>query len=310
MNKIKTIFFGTPDFSVPALEVLHELTDLRLVVTQEDKPKGRGKKVLASPVKARALELGIEVFQPSSINTQESQAKLEALGADLFVVVAYGQILKKPVLEAPKLDIINIHASLLPKYRGAAPIERAILEGERETGVSIMRVEEGLDSGPVALMKSCPIGHKNAQDLREALADLGAQALRDYLGALEEGRVSFKDQDHDQATYAHKIHNELGALDFLGETSQESLNRIRALSPKPGAYFYLEGEKIKVFEGALAPQEEGGEPGDLRVRGPRLFIRAKDGFLEVKSLQRPGKKRMDVASFLNGYPIKEGSQVN
>lgn len=307
---MKTIFLGTPEFALPALEVLNEKTDLALVITQADRPRGRGRKPAASPVKKRALDLGLDLFQPEDINDPDAVRILEEIQPDLILVVAYGQILKKPILEIPRREILNIHASILPDYRGAAPIERAILEGEEETGVSIMRVEEGLDSGPVALVKTCPIGDKNGQDLTQALADLGAQALAEVLDLMEEGDLDFEDQDHAQASYAEKIDPSLGQMDPWEETAKKTLARVRALAPKPGAYFYLDGEKIKVLEARTAKEDIGGQAGTLRVQGKSLYLNTREGALELLKIQRPGKRAMDTASFLNGFSIEDKTPLD
>lgn len=297
---MKTIFFGTPDFSVPALDALYKKTDLCLVVSQEDKKRGRGKKLSSSPVIERARELGIETFQPRNVNEEESIKKLKSYEADLYVVVAYGQILKKELLELPTLDIVNIHASILPKLRGAAPIQFAILEGHEKAGVCIMRIEEGLDSGPVALCKTMDIGSLSYGQLSEELSYLGAEALSDYLDKLESGSVEFIDQDHRESTYAHKIENDMVWLDFYNEDAKILERKIRALNPSPGAKFKLAGEDIKVYE-AKVKDGHGLLPGHYEVKGKELLIGSKNGLLSIESLQRPGKKRMDISSFLAGF---------
>lgn len=306
---MKTIFFGTPGFSVPALETLAKGSELCLVVTQEDKKRGRGKNVTPSPVKTKALELGVEVFQPSNINSPESLEKLKSYSADVFVVVAYGQILKKDILDIPKIDIINIHASILPKLRGAAPIQFSILEGHSETGVCIMRIEEGLDSGPVALCKKMAIGERDYGEVSAELSKLGAQALDEYLSLLKRNEVSFKRQDHSSSSYAPKIENELLWLDPYEEEALYLQRKVRAFSPNLGAKIMLAGETLKVYKVNLANEMEL-EPGQYKVVSKNLYLGCKKGALSIENLQRPGKKRMDISSFLAGYNLEKNGYVD
>ncbi|MDO5300985.1 MAG: methionyl-tRNA formyltransferase [Tissierellia bacterium] len=295
-GKLKTVFFGTPDFAIPALETAHESSEVLLVVTQEDRQRGRGRKLSPTPVKERALELGLPVAQPAKVNDPEFLAQLEALSADLFIVVAYGQILSQALIDLPQKTIINLHASILPKYRGAAPIQRSIMEGEVETGVSLMEITAGLDAGPVALVKSTEIGDMDTGALTEVLAQLGAEALSDFLEA--GGEMEFKPQDHDGATYAQKITKEDQLLDPNTMTAVELLRAIRGLSPEPGAKLSLWGEEYTIYEGALSSEKLA--PGEIRRSKKQLWLGAKEGSIEILSLKKPGKKRMETRALLAG----------
>lgn len=306
---MRCIFFGTPEFSVPALEQLNKHEEVCLVVTQEDKRRGRGKKLKPSPVKEKALNLGIEVFQPENINNPDSLKKLRSYEADLFVVVAYGQILKAELLSIPKIDIINIHASLLPKLRGAAPIQYSILEGHTKTGVCIMRIEEGLDSGPVAIRKELEVKEQNTEELTLALSQLGAEALVEYLKKLKKGQVEFQLQNHEASTYAHKIENHMTWLDFYSESALDLQRKVRAFNPTPGARFKIGQDSFKVYEVKLEGSKNL-EPGSYLSDGKNLFIGTAEGSLSVEKIQRAGKKVMDIRPFLAGYKLPESGRIN
>lgn len=304
---MKAVFFGTPDFAVPTLNALNEFCDVTLVVTREDKKKGRGKKLLPTPVKIRAEALGIEVFQPHSCNTEEALEKLRAQEADLFVVVAYGQILSEDVLALPKKHIVNVHSSLLPKYRGAAPMQWAILNGDEETGVSLMKVEAGLDSGAVYDVKRTLIGDKNFGVIHDELADFGADLIREFVSDLEKGTVTFTEQDHDAATYAAKIDDELLALHADELTAKDFVRKIRAFSPEPGAHFLFRGERLKVYDGEVS--DEKVPTGQYKATKKKLWIGTKDGSVLLKEIQRPGKKRMAIGSYLAGAHLDEKGEI-
>ena len=304
---MKAVFFGTPDFAVPTLNALNEICDVTLVVTREDKKKGRGKKLLPTPVKTRAEALGIEIFQPHSCNTKEALEKLRAQEADLFVVVAYGQILSEDVLTLPKKYIVNVHSSLLPKYRGAAPMQWAILNGDEETGVSLMKVEAGLDSGPVYAMKKTTIGDKNFGIIHDELAEFGAHLVREFVTDLEKGTVTFTEQDHDAATYAAKIDDELLALHADELTAKEFVRKIRAFSPEPGAHFLFRDERLKVYDGEVS--DEKVPTGHYKATKKKLWIGTKDGAVLLKEIQRPGKKRMAIGSYLAGAHLDEKGEI-
>lgn len=304
---MKAVFFGTPDFAVPTLKSLNEICDVTLVVTREDKKKGRGKKLLPTPVKEEAEAMGIEVFQPHSCNTDEALEELKAQEADLFVVVAYGQILSEDVLTIPKKYIVNVHSSLLPKYRGAAPMQWAILNGDEETGVSLMQVEAGLDSGPVYAMKKTPIDDKNFGAIHDELASFGADLIREFVRDMENDAVKFTEQDHDKATYASKIDEELLTLRAEELTANEFLQKIRAFSPMPGARFLFCGEHLKIYDGELS--DEKVPVGRFKATKKNLWIGTKEGSVSLKEIQRPGKKRMDVVSYLAGAHLNEEGEI-
>lgn len=304
---MKAVFFGTPDFAVPTLKALNDICDVSLVVTREDKKKGRGKKLLPTPVKVEAEAMGIEVFQPYSCNTEEALEKLKTQEADLFVVVAYGQILSEDVLAIPKKHIVNVHSSLLPKYRGASPMQWAILNGDEETGVSLMQVEAGLDSGPVYAMKKTPIDDKNFGAIHDELANFGADLIRDFVADMENDAVKFTEQDHDKATYASKIDEKLLTLKAEELTAPEFLQKIRAFSPAPGARFLFRGEQLKIYDGELS--DEKVPTGRFKTTKKNLWIGTKDGSVSLKEIQRPGKKRMDVVSYLAGAHLDEEGEI-
>ena len=304
---MKAVFFGTPDFAVPTLKALNDICDVSLVVTREDKKKGRGKKLLPTPVKVEAESMGIEVFQPHSCNTEEALEKLKAQEADLFVVVAYGQILSEEVLAIPKKHIVNVHSSLLPKYRGAAPMQWAILNGDEETGVSLMQVEAGLDSGPVYAIRKTSIGDKNFGAIHDELANFGADLIREFVRDMENDAVKFTEQDHDKATYASKIDEELLTLKAEELTAPEFLQKIRAFSPMPGARFPFRGEQLKIYDGELS--DEKVPAGRFKATKKQLWIGTKDGSVLLKEIQRPGKKRMDVVSYLAGAHLDEEGEI-
>ena len=300
---MKIVFIGTPAFAATALKELANKYKVSLVVTRESKPRGRSKKLIDPEVKVVADELNISVIQPKSINAPDVVERLKSENADIFVVAAYGQIIKKEILDIPKY-IVNIHASLLPKYRGAAPINRAIIDGEKETGISIMKVEEGLDTGDVALVEKVEIGDKNAEVLERELAQIGARLICDFVELAKENKVVFTPQDDAQSTYAEKISKETGKIDFEKLTAREGLNLIRGLYPSPGAFATLNENNYKFFEGEVV--KGTGKPGEVLSSNKELIIAFKEDALSVKEIQAPGKKRMDIKSFLLGNKIERG----
>lgn len=301
---------GTSEFAVPALEALvNEGHDVFLVVTQPDRPKGRGKKMAASSVKQKALELGIPVIQPDTIKNNEDFIKLlQNEAPDLIVVASYGKILPPEILEIPTKGCVNIHASLLPKYRGSAPIQRAILDGEKETGVSLMFMSKGMDEGDIIAVKKVAIDSKFAQELHDELAEVGAELLIEEIDSIGEKRTH---QDDKHATYAPMIKREEGHIDF--ESSPEHIERLsRALAQWPGVYVYYGDEKVKLFkikpevysqtDAAAAPKAGT----ILKVDEDGLEIAASGGKVIVEEIQFPNKKRMSVKDFLKGNDIKVG----
>ncbi len=304
-DHLKIIFAGTPEFAVVALEALLETGkhEICAVYTQPDRPAGRGRRLQASPVKRAALEHGLPVIQPVSLKGAEQQQQLRALQADLMVVVAYGLLLPGAVLHAPRLGCINIHASLLPRWRGAAPIQRAILAGDRETGVSIMQMDEGLDTGPVLHQLSTPIyPDDTAGILHDRLATLGAQALLDVLGLIVDGSCSALPQDEDKATYAAKLEKHEALLQWNAPAA-ELERRVRAFNPWPVARTSLRGENLRVWQAQTLPGSSGEAPGTiLQASRDGIDVATGEGVLRLLRLQSAGGKPLDAGAFLNGHP--------
>ena len=304
---MRVVFAGTPAFAATALEaILAAGHEIALVLSQPDRPAGRGLKLTASAVSAIAAARSLPLHKPESLKPADAQAAIRAASADVMVVAAYGLILPQAVLDMPRHGCLNIHASLLPRWRGAAPIQRAILAGDPETGVGIMQMEAGLDTGPVLLEKSFPIGaRETAGALTERLGRLGGEAIVEALANL--ASLSPREQDPSRATYAAKISKREATLDWrlpAGELDR----RIRAFNPVPGAETVLAGEPLKIWE--AWPAEGSGAPGTVLPAGPgRLRIACGSGALEVVSLQRAGARRVASAEFLRGYPIDAGAML-
>lgn len=311
MTKLRIVLMGTTDFAVPALNKLVEAGhDVAAVVAQPDRPNQRGKKIKFLPVKQRALELGIPVLQPERIKVPEVVEELRALKADVFVVAAYGQILSEEILFMPPLGSVNIHGSLLPKYRGAAPVHHAIIDGETESGVTIMKMDIGMDTGDMLSKVSVPIDAKTTVGyLHDLLAEKGAELLLDTLESLSNGSAIPEKQDENIATYADKVEKTTGKLDW-NQTSFKILRRINGTDPFPGAYTELNGEKIKCF----APEslDYSGEelPGTVLQADTKhgLVVKTGDGALAVGEIQMSGKKRMLSKVYFNGNSIALGSR--
>jgi methionyl-tRNA formyltransferase len=298
---MKVVFMGTPDFSVPALDALvaagHEVI---CVYTQPPRPAGRGQKDRPSPVHARAEALGIEVRHPRSLRTEEAQADFAALHADIGVVVAYGLILPQAVLDAPRHGCLNIHASLLPRWRGAAPIHRAILSGDAETGVCIMRMEAGLDTGPVLLREATPIADTDtAADLHDRLSEMGARLIVEALDRLD--ALTPEPQPEAGVTYATKIDKAEAAIDWTRPAAGVD-RQIRGLSPFPGAWTTLNGKRLKLLRSRLAKGD--GAPGEV-LEG--FIVACGTGAVEITEAQIEGRERQGVNAFLNGTPLPPGT---
>ncbi len=302
---MRLVFMGTPDFALPALAALiaagHEIL---AVYTQPPRPAGRGKAPRASPVQAYAEAAGIAVRCPKTLRDADAQAAFAALDADAAVVVAYGLILPAPVLEAPRHGCLNVHASLLPRWRGAAPIQRAILAGDTETGVTVMRLDEGLDTGPLLLSRSLAIGDDDAGALHDRLAALGGEAIVTALAAIAGSSAVETEQAAEGVTYAAKLGPEDEPLDWSGPALALS-RQIRALAPRPGAHFLLAGERWKALAAELA--EGSGAPGE--VLDERLCVACGEGALRLLRVQRPGRKAMAAGEALRGHPIATGTRL-
>lgn len=303
---------GTPDFSVPSLQALldagHEVAG---VFTQPDRPKGRGGKVQMSPVKELALKRGIAVYQPVKIRL-DGLEPLRQLAPDVCVTAAFGQILSEEVLAVPRLGTVNVHASLLPRHRGAAPIQWAILSGDAETGVTTMLTDKGLDTGDMLLKAKTPIGSGDtAGTLTERLSHIGAELLVETLNRLEAGDCPREKQDESQSTYEPKVNKELGRLCFE-EGTQKCLLRVRAMCPWPCAFAELAQGVLKVWSAAPAQGRPGAPAGEVLSAGRRdgLVIATADGAIELCEVQAPNAKRMDARAFLLGHPIPEGAMLN
>ena len=300
---MRIIFMGSPDFAVPALNALVEAGhEVAAVYCQPPRPAGRGKADRKTAVHERADDLGLEVRTPRSLRSEEEQAKFAALNADLAVVAAYGLILPKPILEAPRMGCVNIHASLLPRWRGAAPIQRAIIAGDKRTGVTLMQMDEGLDTGPVLLEWPIEIDGKNAGELAEELAILGGQALWRWLADTEQ--YPPRAQPAEGVTYASKIDKSEAQLDFTQDAYAVE-RQVRAFKP-PGAWFEFTGERIKVLSAEVVPGS--GPPGI--VADDHLKIACGERAIRPIVVQRAGRTRMHPDELLRGFPIPKGAQLN
>ncbi len=312
---MKLVFCGTPRFAVPTLEALlaagHEIS---LVVTQPDKPVGRAQELVAPPVKQTALAAGLPVTQPEKIrNNAEFRAQLEAIAPDAIVVVAYGRIIPLWMLSLPRLGCINLHASLLPKYRGAAPIQWAVAMGETVTGNTTMLLEEGLDTGPILLQQELAIApEQTAADLFDVLAREGAPLAVETLAGLDAGAITPRPQDHELATLAPILQREDGRMDFSTRTATELVNRGRGFQPWPGAFTAFAGKKLIVHRMSVAATpEQIAEPGTMLVRDKRMLAAcAQRTWLELEEVQPEGKKRMTAADFLRGlHPAQDAPRL-
>ncbi|MFQ2787035.1 methionyl-tRNA formyltransferase [Aeromonas caviae] len=301
MNKLKLIFAGTPDFAARHLAALlssgHEVV---AVYTQPDKPAGRGQKLTASPVKELALAHDLPVYQPATLRNEAAQAELAALGADLMVVVAYGLILPKAVLDTPRLGCINVHGSLLPRWRGAAPIQRSIWAGDAETGITIMQMDVGLDTGAMIRKVTCPIASdETSASLYDKLAGLGPQALVDTLDAMAAGDTAAEPQDDALANYAEKLSKEEARIDWSMDAV--AIERcIRAFNPWPISWFDVAGQTVKVWQAEVVAQDHGQAAGTLlKADKQGIEVATGQGVLRLLTLQPPGKKAMSVSDLLN-----------
>lgn len=306
------VFCGTPRFAVPTLEALVAAGhSVPLVVTQPDRPRGRGMEMAASPVKEAAIRLGIPVAQPAAIkNNAEFRAQLESLRLDAIIVVGYGRIIPQWMINLPRFGNLNLHASLLPKYRGAAPIQWAIANGETVTGVTTMRIDAGLDTGDILLRRDMAIlPDATAETLAPRLASVGAELMVDTLRGLESGRVKPTPQDNSEATLAPILTKEDGRMDF-SRTASDLFNRMRGFRPWPGAFTTFKAKNLQVHRAEPAQVEGGLAPSAIAVEGARLLVGCGEGTaLNLIDVQLDGKRRMTAQEFINGYRPKPGDRL-
>jgi methionyl-tRNA formyltransferase len=303
------VFCGTPRFAVPTLEALVQAGfPVRLVVTQPDKPRGRGLALTPSPVKQSALALNLPIAQPESIKKNtEFQSQIALINPDAIVVVGYGRIIPQWMIDLPPLGNINLHSSLLPKYRGAAPIQWAIARGETMTGVTTMRIDAGLDTGDILLQKEMPIGaNDTAETLAPALAAVGANLLVETLRALQAGKIEARRQDDDQASLAPILKKEDGRIDFR-LSARGIRDRLRGFQPWPGVFTSFRGKNLHLWDAALS--QRSLVPAELLAEGDRLFIGCGEGALEILQVQLEGKKRMAARDFIHGYRPQAGEKL-
>ncbi len=305
MPKPRLLFMGTPEFAVPSLEtIINAGYPVVGVVTQPDKPKGRGRRLQSSPVKELAEENGLLVLQPERVRDDTFLQIFRGLNPDLVVVAAFGQILPEEILERPKLGCINVHPSLLPKYRGAAPLNWTLIRGEKTTGVTIMMMDEGVDTGDILLQKETPLEEEETCDrLHDRLAGMGASLLLETISQIEQDTATRRPQDHQQATYAPRLKKEDGLIDW-GKDAVDIVNLIRGLSAVPGAYTYLDGKVFRIFMASAEPgavTEKAGAIGPATKSG--LPVAVGTGYVYLQDVQLEGKNRMGIQDFLRGYRI-------
>ena len=308
---MRVVFMGTPEFSVPTLETLiaseHEVV---AVVTQPDKPKGRGKAVLYTPVKEKALEYNIPVYQPVKVKSEEFVEVLRELNPDVIVVVAFGQILSKEILDLPKYGCMNVHASLLPKLRGAAPIQWAVIDGEEKSGVTIMQMDIGLDTGDMLLKEEIVLDEKETGgSLHDKLTVMGGPLILEALKQAKEGTLVREKQNDAQSNYAKMLNKSLGKIDF-SKSAKEIERLIRGLNPWPSAYTSLNGKTLKIWEAGILEKEFEGEIGEIvEVTKDAFVVKTGEHALLIYELQLEGKKRMDTGAFLRGYEVTVGTKL-
>jgi methionyl-tRNA formyltransferase len=303
---LNIVYAGTPEFAAVALAALLDTPHrISAVYTQPDRPAGRGRKLKASPVKELALEHGIEVRQPESLKEAGEQARLAALEPDLMIVAAYGLLLPAEVLAIPRLGCLNIHASLLPRWRGAAPIQRAILAGDAETGITIMQMDVGLDTGDMLYKLSTPITERdNAQSLHDRLASLGAQAITEALTGLLAGTLVAEKQDESLACYAKKLHKAEAEIDWQ-QPAQQLARQVAAFNPWPVAQTLYKGEVLRIWEASVVDEVSGKAPGSvIRAGREGIDVACGEGVLRLRQLQRPGGKPQDAQAFLNANSVE------
>jgi len=308
---MKVVFMGTPDFAVGTLEAIIEAGhEVLLVVTQPDKPKGRSGALQFTPVKECAVAHGIEVFQPTKIRLEENVEFLRKYDADIFVVAAFGQILPKSILDMPKHGCINVHASLLPKYRGAAPIQWAVINGDPVTGVTIQQMDIGVDTGDIIVTKELAISaDETGGGLFDKLAVVGAEACLEAMEQIANGTATRTPQNHEEATHVSMISKEFGIIDW-NKSAVEIERLIRGLNPWPSAYTKLDGKTFKIWKAEVVEANENAQPGTIvAVEKNALKVQTGEGVLSLLEVQIEGKKRMDAGSFLRGYTVEVGTKL-
>ena len=308
---MKAVFMGTPEFAVPTLQALIDHHEVLAVVTQPDKQRGRGKKMQFPPVKEKAVEYDIPVYQPQRARDEEFIEELKNLNPDVIVVVAYGQILPESILNIPKYGCINVHGSLLPKYRGAAPIQWAVLDGEEKTGITTMYMEKGLDTGDMIDKAEVVLDKKEtAGSLHDKLMVLGADLLLETLKKLEDGTAVREKQNDEESCYAKMLSKDMGQIDFT-KSAREIECLIRGLNPWPSAYTDWNGKVMKIWEAGVLDENTDAKPGTIvKVEKDSFSVQTGDGLLKVLALQIPGKKRMEADAFLRGYQIETGCELS
>ena len=310
--RLRTVFMGTPRFAVPSLAALAESVDVTLVLCNPDRPAGRGRSMASPPVKEEAVRRGIPVFQPDKARHPDAVARITAEAPDLIVVVAYGHILPKSILDIPRLGCINVHASLLPKYRGAAPINWAVARGETVTGITIMRMDEGMDTGPMLHVREIPIGEEDtAETMFSKLSILGAEALREALRKLREGTLDETPQDAALATYAPKLTKEHGRIDW-SRSSGEVCNLVRGMTPWPSAIAVHAGRTLKILSSAVAAESgAAGEAGEVVALGrDGIAVACGEGVLRLQVVQPEGGKAMDAWAYAHGRRVATGERLS
>jgi len=309
---LKIVFMGTPVFAVPCLEMLiNEEYEIAAVVTQPDRPKGRGNKLEAPPVKTKAMEYGIRVLQPEKLRTGEFAEQLREIKPDLLITVAYGRILPKEVLDIPPLGCINVHASLLPKYRGAAPIQRAVINGDKITGITTMYTELEMDTGDMLVRKSLAIeDNMTYGELHDRLSDLGSETLKETLEQLKKGTLKREPQNHCEATYADMIKKDIEKIDWNNPAS-DIHNLVRGLNPMPGAFTLYKEERLKIWRTKIIDQDSSGyQPGTIsRVDKDSVIVACGKGFVNLLEVQPESCKKMPVEQYIRGHRVCEGEKL-
>lgn len=308
---MRVVFMGTPDFAVKTLEaIIKEGHEVAGVVTQPDKPKGRGKNMQFTPVKEIAVARGIPVYQPVRVKEPEFIEELKKMNPEVIVVVAFGQILPKEILDMPKYGCVNVHASLLPKYRGAAPIQWAVIDGEKESGVTTMFMEEGLDTGDMLKKTVVPLDKdETGGSLHDKLATAGANLLIETLKELEEGTAIRTKQDDTLSNYAKMLDKHLGHIDFT-KSAEEIERLIRGLNPWPSAFTGINGKTLKIWAATVINKEAEGSCGEVvEVNQDSILVKTGKGLLQLNEVQLEGKKRMETDAFLRGYPVEVGTTL-